>query len=52
MRSSGKRAEGRALYVAATGRRVVIVLAFVKKTRKTPGQFIKLALDRARSIRP
>jgi phage-related protein len=50
MRPSGKRTEGRALYVTATGRRVVIVLAFVKKTRKTPDRFIKLALDRARSI--
>ncbi len=52
MRPSGKQTEGRALYVAATGRRVVIVLAFVKKTRKTPGHIIKLALERARSITP
>jgi phage-related protein len=50
MRPSGKRAEGRALFVTATGRRVVIVLAFVKKTRKTPDHIIKLALERARSI--
>jgi phage-related protein len=52
MRPSGKRVEGRALYVTATGRRVVIVLAFVKKTRKTPDHVIKLALTRARSIGP
>jgi phage-related protein len=52
MRPSGKRTEGRALYVTATGRRAVIVLAFVKKTRKTPDHVIKLALERARSIRP
>jgi|SRR5712664_3338826 phage-related protein len=52
MRPSGKHMEGRALYVTATGRRIVIVLAFVKKTRKTPGHVIKLALDRARSIGP
>jgi phage-related protein len=51
MRPSGKRMEGRALYVTAVGRRIVIVLAFVKKTRKTPDHVIKLALDRARSIR-
>ena len=52
MRPSGKHVEGRALYVTATGRKIVIVLAFVKKTRKTPGHVIKLALDRARSIGP
>jgi phage-related protein len=51
MRPSGKRVEGRTLYVTATGRRVVIVLAFIKKTRKTPGHLIKLALERARSVR-
>jgi phage-related protein len=50
MRPSGRRVEGRALYVAATGRRVVIVLAFLKKTRKTPDRLIRLALDRARRI--
>ncbi|HEY7297144.1 MAG TPA: type II toxin-antitoxin system RelE/ParE family toxin [Xanthobacteraceae bacterium] len=52
MRASGGRLEGRALYVAATGRRVVIVLAFVKKTRKTPDRLIRLALERARRIKP
>jgi phage-related protein len=50
MRVSGNRLEGRALYVAAVGRRVVIVLAFVKKTRKTPERYIRLALERARRI--
>ena len=49
---SGKHVEGRVLYVTATGRKIVSVLAFVKKTRKTPGHVIKLALDRARSIGP
>ena len=52
MRPSGKRVEGRALYVAASGRRVVIVLAFLKKTRKTPDRLIELALRRAGRIRP
>jgi len=36
--------------MTATGRRVVIVLAFVKKTRKTPDHVI--ALERARSVSP
>ena len=51
MRPSGRGIEGRALHVAASGRRVVIVLAFLKKTRKTPHRMIDLALKRARSIR-
>jgi phage-related protein len=50
MRVSGNRLEGRALYVTAVGRRVVVVLAFVKKTQKTPDRYIRLALERARRI--
>ena len=50
MRASGRRVEGRALYVAATGRRVVIVLAFRKTTRKTTRQAIELALRRAKGL--
>jgi phage-related protein len=50
LRPSGNRVEGRALYVTATGRRIVVVLAFVKKTRKTPDRLIKLALERAQRI--
>ncbi|HEV2955456.1 MAG TPA: type II toxin-antitoxin system RelE/ParE family toxin [Xanthobacteraceae bacterium] len=52
MRVSANRLEGRALYVAASGRRVVIVLAFIKKTRKTPDRYIRLALERAGRISP
>ena len=40
----------RALYVVATGRRVVIVRAFIKKTQKTPPHEIDLALARAKAI--
>lgn len=40
----------RALYVTAIGRRVVVVRAFAKKTRKTPGAEIELALRRAKDI--
>ena len=50
MRPSAVGDEGRALYVAVSGRRVVILAAFMKKSRKTPGRWIKLALDRARSL--
>jgi phage-related protein len=52
MRPSGRRVEGRALYVAAPGRRVVIVLAFQRRTQKTPRRLIELALQRAKGLAP
>jgi phage-related protein len=51
MRPDARGVEGRAVYVAASGRRVVIVLAFIKKTRKTPRRMIELALERAKGVR-
>lgn len=50
MRMTGKDGISRALYVAASGRRVVVVRVFVKKTRKTPAREIKLALERAEEV--
>ncbi|MGU3536406.1 type II toxin-antitoxin system RelE/ParE family toxin [Methylobacterium sp. A54F] len=50
MRPSASGDDGRALYVAVTGRRVVIVAAFMKKSRKAPRRWIDLALDRAKDI--
>jgi phage-related protein len=41
----------RAIYVTATVQRVVVVRVFVKKTQKTPGSEIELALQRAKEIR-
>lgn len=52
MRPSAKGMEGRALYVTVTGRRVVIVAAFEKKTQKTPRRFIDIALERTRKLDP
>lgn len=43
IRLQGRSGISRALYVAATGRRVVIVRVFVKKTEKTPRREIDLA---------
>ena len=40
----------RALYMTAVGRRIVVVHAYVKKTRKTPRGEIELALRRAKEI--
>src|SRR6266516_8009930 len=49
-RPDARGVEGRALYVTASGKRVVIVAAFVKKTRKTPRHMIELALERAKGV--
>lgn len=50
MRLIGRDGIARVLYVTALGRRVVIVRAFVKKTQKTPGTEIKIALERAKEV--
>ena len=50
MRLKGRSGISRALYVVATGRRVVIVRVFIKKTQKTPRHEIDLALSRAKAI--
>ena len=50
MRLAGRDGIARAIYIAAPGRRVVVVRVFVKKTRRTPRREIKLALTRAREI--
>jgi phage-related protein len=50
MRMRGKDGIARAAYVTATGRRVVVVRVFPKKTQKTPRHEIDLALKRAREV--
>lgn len=40
----------RAIYVTVTGRRVVIVHAFVKKTQRTPKTALELARQRAKEV--
>jgi phage-related protein len=39
-----------AIYVTATGKRVVIVRVFVKKTQKTPQRELELARRRAKEV--
>ena len=51
MRMKGKDGIARAVYVSATGRRVVVVHVFVKKTEKTPRREMETAKRRARDIR-
>jgi phage-related protein len=50
IRLKGRAGIARALYVAVRGQRVVVVRVFVKKTEKTPGSEIDLALQRAKEL--
>ena len=49
-RMKGRDGIARAVYVTATGRRVVVVRVFGKKTEKTPRREIELALRRAMEV--
>jgi Phage derived protein Gp49-like (DUF891) len=48
--SGGATGSPGALYVAATGRRIVIRRVFRKKTQKTPRREIELARERAKEV--
>ena len=50
MRPKAQDGIARAIYVTATGRRVVIVHAFVKKTPRTPKTALELARQRAKEV--
>ena len=50
IRLIGRDGIARAFYVTASGRRVVIVRVFVKKTQKTPRREIDLALERVKEV--
>jgi phage-related protein len=50
MRMKGKDGIARAVYVTASGHRVVVVHVFAKKTQKTPRREIETALRRAKEI--
>jgi len=50
MRAKGKAGISRGIYVAISGRRVVILRIFVKKPEKTPRSEILLALDRIKEL--
>jgi phage-related protein len=50
MRMIGRDGIARAIYVTASGQRVVIVRAFRKKTQKTPRSEIELARRRAERV--
>lgn len=42
---------GRAIYLTASGRRLVILHAFMKKAQKTPKQALEIARQRAKEVR-
>lgn len=52
IRAKGADGIARALYIAVTGRRVVILHAFAKKTRKTPAAALRIARQRAKQVAP
>lgn len=52
MRMTGRDGIARAIYVLASGQRIVIVHAFVKKTQKTPAAALRLARERTKEIEP
>ena len=50
MRMKGKDGIARAIYVTASGERVVVVHAFAKKTQKTPARALEVARVRAKEV--
>ena len=50
IRMSGKDGIARAIYVKASGQRLVIVHAFQKKTQKTPKTALEMARKRAKEV--
>lgn len=48
IRLSGRDGIGRAIYVVAQGKRVIVVHVFIKKTQTTPSGAIKTASTRAK----
>lgn len=51
LRITGKDGIARAIYITATGQRIVILRIFVKKTEKTPPRELALARQRAKEVK-
>lgn len=51
LRMTGRDGISRAIYVTATGRRMVILRVFIKKTQKTPPRELEVARRRAKEMR-
>ena len=52
LRITGRDGLARAIYVTATGRRVVVLHVFVKKTQKTPPRNLETARKRLKELEP
>lgn len=50
MRMTGKAGIGRGIYVAAHGKRLVVLHFFVKKTQKTPRKALEIAQARMKEL--
>ena len=50
MRLKGRDGISKAIYVTASGKRLVVLRVFIKKTKKTPRKEIVLALKRAKEV--
>lgn len=50
MRLSGRDGIARSIYVAASGRRVIVLRTFIKKTEKTPPRELEIANARMKEI--
>lgn len=51
LRIKGRDGISRAIYLTASGKRMVIVRVFIKKTRKTPKGELEIARQRAKEVR-
>jgi phage-related protein len=51
MRLVGENQIARTIYITATGKRIVVLHTFVKKTDKTPGRALAIARTRAREVK-
>ncbi len=52
LRAHGRTGQARSLYATMTGRRIIILRTFIKKTAKTPEREITLALARLKEFGP
>ena len=50
LRVKAKEGNARGIYVTATGRRVVVLHVFAKKSRKTPRRALETARERMRQV--
>ena len=52
LRAKAQEGIARGIYVTMTGRRVIVLHVFVKKTQKTPKAALELARERMKEVEP